>query len=99
MSITLEVEVDEYEIIRELRHDPDLITSALRELSNGTDRNAMLYKAALNVLEASEGKQEQMEAEAWAVAFRSMDSIDQIRAVAELLRQNPSNEILVGLRP
>lgn len=97
MSVTVEVEVDEREIINALVNDPDLITQALTILEK--QQGGIVFQAALHALQISEGEETIMEAQAWAAAFRQMDIFDQQRALGELLRENPGNELLVGLKP
>lgn len=94
MSITLEAEIDECEIVRELVHNTELIEQAVSELRSrakpATAEHA-LWTAVSQALGIANEDLDRMAPGAWAEAYRLMDRIDRTTAMDELRRLCPED--------
>jgi hypothetical protein len=94
MTITLECEVEEREIINELVHNTELIEQAVSELRSrakpATAEHA-LWTAVSQALGIANEDLDRMAPGAWAEAYRLMDRIDRTTAMDELRRLCPED--------
>lgn len=94
MSITLEAEVDEMEIVRELVHNTELIEQAVSELRSRAKPETAehaLWTAVSQALGIANEDLDRMAPGAWAEAYRLMDRIDRTNAMDELRRLCPED--------
>lgn len=87
MSLTVEVDVDEHEILDYLEDAPDLVAKALRRLAekakeNGKDHLVVAYQSAHDLMggKAAEaaGNPHMATFISWAEIFTRFDSIDRL---------------------
>ena len=93
MTQSVEVEIDDREIIDCLRCDPDLILEACKRLSEnpGSPATRRMYAEAARLLGADAADLDAMEPAAWAEAYRLADRIGRTQMMDELKRVCPED--------
>jgi hypothetical protein len=92
MSRTVEVEIDDHELVDAIADDPELIIDGLRKLASyatvgSAERHT--YEQAAKLLGGSLEDNEMADPAIWAEAFFKMDCIARDQALQELKRAVP----------